>query len=129
MAIFLFNFQKQFAPRVESGEKPQTIRQNRKDGRRPVPGDTVKLYTGLRSSRTRLLRTEIVTECMSVRMDMNAGVIVVDGRELEVFEATRFAQADGFSCKISMLQWFRDQYKTFDFEGFCVRWTPTNNHG
>jgi hypothetical protein len=132
MAIFLFNFKKQFAPAVERGEKTQTIRMNRKDGRRPVPGDTAKLYTGLRTSGVRLLRTQTVTECLSVRMDMGAGVVVLDGRALEVFEATQFAPADGFRSKTSMLEWFRDQYKTRHFEGFCALWTPeaeTNNHG
>jgi hypothetical protein len=129
MSIFLFNFKKQFAPAVESGAKRQTIRRNRKDGRRPVPGDTAKLFTGLRSSSTRLLRAETVTECLHVRMDMDARVIVLDGRALEVFEATRFAQADGFSSMTSMLQWFRDQYQTYDFEGFCVRWNPQESHG
>jgi hypothetical protein len=129
MAAFLFNFQKQFAPKVESGEKRQTIRQNRKDGRRPVPGDTAKLYTGLRSSAVRLLRTEVVTECQSVRMDMDNGLIFVDERQLGFDEADQFAIADGFESALWMRFWFRQQYGTNHFRGFCVRWTPTNNHG
>lgn len=132
MAIFLFNFKKEFAPGVESGEKRQTIRRNRKDGKRPVPGDTAKLFTGLRTRGVRLLRAETVTECMSVRMHIDEGVIVIDGRALSYLERDDFAKADGFATVAEMLLWFRNQHETYDFEGFCVRWTPaaaTNNHG
>lgn len=122
MAIFLLNFKKEFAPRVESGEKRQTIRRNRKDGKRPIPGDTVKCYTGLRTRAARLLRATPVTECLSVRMDMDSDVIVIDGRKLDKDEAHNFAVADGFESVSWMLFWFRDQYKTNYFEGFCVRW-------
>ena len=39
------NFQKQFAPLVESGEKRQTIRAHRKDKRLPAkPGDIIALH-------------------------------------------------------------------------------------
>jgi len=122
MAIFLLNFKKEFASRVESGEKRQTIRRNRKDGRRPQPGDTAKLYTGLRTRDARLLRAAPVAECLAVRMHLLDRVIIVDGRKLEIEEATAFARADGFECFGDLLQWFRDQYQTDDFDGFCVRW-------
>ncbi len=121
MATFLFNFKKQFSPRVESGEKRQTIRHRRKDGRRPVPGDTAKLYTGLRSRGVKLLRTETVTECQHVRMDAVASVIVIDGRRLPWSEVSVFAQKDGFMSAEEMFRWFREQYGTA-FEGFCAKW-------
>lgn len=123
MSTFLFNFKKEFVPAVESGQKCQTIRCKRKDGKRPVIGDTVKLYTGLRSRNTRLLRATPVTECLSVRMHLDDGVIVIDGRKLDIDEATEFAKADGFNSVGEMEQWFIDQYKTYDFEGFCIRWS------
>ena len=122
MAIFLLNFKKEFASRVESGEKRQTIRRNRKDGRRPQPGDTAKLYTGLRTRDARLLRAAPVAECLAVRMHIDDGIIIVDGRKLEIDEATAFARADGFGCVGEMEQWFLKQYQTYDFEGYCVRW-------
>ena len=122
MAIFLLNFKKEFAPRVESGEKRQTIRHNRKDGKRPQPGDTVKAYTGLRTRSARLLRAAPVVELLSVRMHLDDHVIVVGGRKLDVDEAEEFAKADGFACRVDMEFWFYSQYHTYDFEGFCVRW-------
>jgi hypothetical protein len=124
VSIFLFNFKKEFISRVESGEKRQTIRRIRKDKRRPIAGDMVKLYTGLRTRAARLLQAANVVECMSVRMHIDEGVIVIDGRKLEKDEAFAFAKADGFVCIDEMMCWFRDQYGTDDFEGFCVRWNP-----
>jgi hypothetical protein len=122
MTTFLFNFKKEFAPRVESGEKCQTIRRNRKDGRRPVPGDIAKCYTGLRTRAARLLRAAPVVECRSVRMHIDDRVIVVDGWALGVNDAIAFANADGFGTMSEMLLWFRNQYQTDCFEGFCARW-------
>lgn len=128
MSIFLFNFKKEFVPRVESGEKRQTIRRTRKDNRRPRPDDIAKLYTGLRTRSVRLLRTEMVVECMSVRMYYDDRVIVIDGRKLEISEASEFAMADGFESVSQMIGWFKNQGEislsgnTSDFEGFCTRW-------
>ncbi len=70
MSTFLFNFKAQFVPLVESGVKRQTIRQTRKDKRRPVPGDIAALYTGLRTRNTRLLLRAPVVQCCAVRMDI-----------------------------------------------------------
>lgn len=123
MSAFLFNFKKQFASAVESGQKTQTIRCKRKDGKRPAIGDIAKLYTGLRTRSARLLRAAPVTECVSVRMHLDVGLIIVDGRKLDFAEASAFARADGFITPVEMRQWFKNQYKTDDFEGFCVHWS------
>lgn len=128
MSIFLFNFKKEFAPRVESGEKRQTIRRTRKDNRRPRPDDIAKLYTGLRTRSVRLLRTERVVECMGVRMFYDDKVIIIDGRKLEVSDAHEFAVADGFESISQMIGWFKHQGEislsgdSSEFEGFCTRW-------
>lgn len=49
----MFNFKKQFADSVESGEKRQTIRARRKN--RPQVGQTAYLYTGARTKACRKL--------------------------------------------------------------------------
>ena len=126
MATFPFNFQARFADAVRSGAKRQTIRRNRRDGRRPVPGDAAKLYTGLRTRATQLLCQAAVTEVLSVRIDFEDRQIYVDGERLTVSERTAFAQADGFASWPDMLTWFAEQYGSCSenrvFEGFCVRW-------
>lgn len=53
--VFLINFKQQFAEMVESGEKRQTIRRERKGHRQIGKGDHLKLYTGLRTKQCRLL--------------------------------------------------------------------------
>lgn len=122
MATYLLNFKQKFADRVECGDKRQTIRRWRTDGKRMRPGDTLKLYTGLRTRNARLLRTATVESVASVRMDISENVIVVDGDRLDTERAAAFARADGFRCVSEMLDWFKNQYMSNDFEGYYVRW-------
>lgn len=49
-----YNFQKQFAPLVESGQKRQTIRAIGKR-RHARPGESLQLYTGQRTKACRKL--------------------------------------------------------------------------
>ncbi|RZL38719.1 MAG: ASCH domain-containing protein, partial [Rubrivivax sp.] len=111
MATYLFNFKKQFAPAVEDGSKLQTIRQHRKDGKRVQPGDTLKLYTGLRTRGARLLRASQAVSVMGLQLQVPAGQLIVDGRLLDMTEKTAFARADGFASFSAMVDFFRDQYQ------------------
>lgn len=116
-----FNFQKQFAPKVEAREKRQTIRARRKDGRVPRPGDRVKLYTGLRTRGARLLCEGIVSACFPVQIDDDPMPIIAAGVRLNRSSANDFAEMDGFPHATAMVEWFRKTHGA-DFEGFCVRW-------
>ena len=62
----LLGFKKQFAPLVEEGQKRQTIRAKRRDGRNPHAGETLFLYTGLRTKSCRKLG---ISGCKSVPGD------------------------------------------------------------
>lgn len=126
MSGFIFNFRKQFAARVKSGEKLQTIRKSRKDGRKPAPGDTLYLWTGLRTAYAKRLVTRACIECFHVYMDLeslNMRIVVSNGVRLSHGEADSFARLDGFENSMQMLTWFRDTYKEESFNGFCVRWS------
>lgn len=116
---FVFNFQKRFAPKVESGEKRQTIRARRKDGKVPRPGDRARLYTGLRMPCARLLCDGVVTACFPVTIC--DGEIVADGVKLGRPAANDFAHLDGFEHLTAMIEWFENTHGK-SFEGFCVRW-------
>lgn len=124
MARFPFNFKRQFAAAVADGTKRQTIRSNRKDGKRPAPGDIAALYTGLRTRNTQHLRDGVVTTCHAVRIScMGYGELIIDGAALSGEARTAFAQADGFPDWPSMLDFFKIQYGQDTFDGFCVEWT------
>ncbi len=55
-----FNFKKDQAGKVESGDKCATIRPSK----RAKPGDTLQLYTGMRTRKVKLLK---VAKCTEVR--------------------------------------------------------------
>jgi hypothetical protein len=124
---FIFNFKKQFAPKVESGEKRQTIRGVRKDRRFPKLGDTVHAWTGLRTAYARRLAIGRVTSCSRVLLripHLMPWEILIDGVTLDNDQSAAFAQADGFAHSLEMLSWFKSTYGVDEFEGFCVRWEP-----
>ena len=86
-----YNFKKQFAPLVGSGEKRQTVRFPRK--RQTVKGDTLYLYTGMRTSACRKLVDP--TPCTAVLPVMfNDLGMILDGAALQPDQADAFAQAD-----------------------------------
>ena len=67
------NFQEQFAAAVESGEKRQTIRSERK---RPIKvGDTLYLYTGMRTKRCRKLGSAGCVGIEEIRINLISAVI------------------------------------------------------
>jgi len=124
VSIFLFNFKQRFAHKVESGEKRQTIRATRADGRVPRKGDIAKLFTGLRTRNTRLLMAAQVIGCEPVRIDFAGGTLVLGATVLIGARLNQFAKDDGFAGAAEMFDWFRETHGPDDFEGFCVRWDP-----
>lgn len=122
------NFKAQFADDVAHGIKCQTVRAPRKDGRPHCKvGDTIKLYTGMRTKACRLLGQARVTSISTIWMD---GVSMkLDGQHVPSCIHDRdgpmtdneFAQADGFAGFTEMADWFRDVHG-LPFEGVVIRW-------
>ena len=128
------NFQKQFADAVESGKKLQTIRAYRKDKRDPKPGDTLYLYTGMRTKQCRKLGE---VECKDVKhfaltvrgpsgnvnMTLNCGFAFgsLSGGGQFRSRMTRLARADGFASAEEMVKWFEKTHG-LPFEGLLIRW-------
>lgn len=119
MSMPALNFQKQFAPKVESGEKKQTIRANRKDGRDLKPGDTLYLYTGMRTKTCRKLGEAEAKSVHDVKIDERG--TMVDGIRLDPLTLKHFAQADGFSCVKDYLNFFTRTHG-LPFRGKLIRW-------
>ncbi len=125
------NFKAEFADLVEYGEKTQTVRAPRKDGRPHCKrGDTIKLYTGMRTKNCRLLRTGTVSRVVPVRIE--ATEMFLNGQRLpstiysrDQIEQTdnEFAEADGFESFMDMADWFRKTHG-LPFEGVVIYWHP-----
>lgn len=114
------NFKAQFAPAIESGEKRQTIRAPRKDGRDPKPGDTLHLYTGMRTKACRKLGEYRCRSSTPVVIDFNS---VRLGRDCFLLTKARenFARADGFMDWVAMRQWFESVHG-LPFRGLVICW-------
>ena len=116
------NFQKRFAPKVESGEKRQTIRATRKDGKpHAVPGQRLYLYVGQRTAYCRKLGEGICTRTAQVFIT-ESHAIHVGGQLLRTMaEEDAFARADGFADATAMLAWFEKTHG-LPFEGSLIEW-------
>ncbi|TCT34617.1 hypothetical protein [Martelella mediterranea] len=123
------NVQERFADDVEFGIKLQTVRAPRKDGRAHCKvGDTLKLYTGMRTKKCRLLRTATVTGIASVRiegtsMQVNGHYLpsaIYDRDQVEITD-NEFAEADGFKSFMEMADWFAENHG-LPFEGVVIYW-------
>lgn len=118
-----YNFQKQFAPLVESGQKCQTIRKTNKGAK---VGDTAYLYYGQRTKQCRKLGEGTITEirsitilCTGLQQAIGAwvGNIWYEDRALNCL-----AQDDGFESGEAMVAWFADLYG-LPFHGYLHKWT------
>ena len=121
-----YSFKRQFADKVEAGTKRQTIRAPRT--RHARPGETVQLYTGMRTKACRKLGE---AECVAVRrifVDTAADRIeIVSETEPNTLltkwpELAEFARADGFEGWSDMRQFFQTEGGTF--EGVLIQWAP-----
>ncbi len=117
------NFQKRFAAAVESGEKRQTIRAERADGRLPAkPGHIIALYTGMRTKACRKLAEVECIEVVTFRIDRVDGEAEVRVRS-DSADAEAQARADGFESADAMLAWFEETHG-LPFRGLLIRWRP-----
>lgn len=126
MSTFLLNFRAQFAALVEAGTKPHTVRAHRRDGREPLPGDMLHLYTGLRSKSARLLRREPCQYTTELTIQPSAGNvhhILLGGHPLDQRQIEALAVADGFPAAAEFVQFFADTYG-LPFTGLLIGWEP-----
>ena len=110
------NFQEQFVADVESGKKCQTIRAPRK---RPFKvGDTLYLYTGMRTKGCRKLREVRCSRMAHISIYSNC----YEATGIDAAESLdEFAARDGFSSWVKMRDWFRQRYG-LPFEGVLIEW-------
>jgi hypothetical protein len=111
------NFKRRFVAPIESGRKRQTIRKIRK---RPFrTGDTLYLFTGMRTAKCRRLGTH---RCISVHdVTIAHEHIELEGRMLTLKETAELAQADGFASPEEFLDFFRSEHD-LPLVGQLIRW-------
>jgi len=112
------NFQERFATPVQNGQKRQTIRRIWK---RPIKaGDTLYLYTGMRTHKCRCLRKiEICKSTEEIEIRWNLVVFYPIG--YLQWDLNRFAKYDGFNNWIEMRNWFDKKYG-LPFRGVLIEW-------
>lgn len=114
------NFKPQFADLVSSGQKTQTIRQVRKH---PIKvGDSLWLYTGMRTKACRPLADAVVTEVARIEIDFTGGYILVNGKQVGFNAIRRFVKKDGFDSISDFWQFFKKQYNDPIFHGVLIKW-------
>ena len=120
-----YSFKPQFAPLVESGQKCQTIRGNRK--RHALPRGQVQLYTGMRTKQCRHLRTATCLSVEPIRIEP-VNSVTLAGQQLNQQQVNDLAIADGFASADEFVQFFQDNYG-LPFEGVLIKWEEkTDEH-
>ncbi len=118
-----FNFQARFALQVESGEKRQTVRAERKDGRPPCGvGQRLQLYIGMRTKACRKLvdPNPVCRSIQAVRITSD-GTLWIDDHYKPRQAAQWIAIRDGFNGWLEMRQWFADTHG-LPFRGWLISW-------
>ena len=117
------NFQTQFAERVASGAKRQTIRAFRKDKRDPKVGQTLYHFTRMRTKQCRRLGEAVCTYAkpltLSLAGEVGGGqVVAVCGAP---YTSAELARRDGFASIDEMFAWFQRTHG-LPFRGLLIRW-------
>ena len=115
-----FNFSPEHAPKVESGEKLQTIRRTL----RGKVGDRTQLYIAQRTPACRKLRQDdpplVMTDYVGIRPDsLTFGHAAKHPRDID-----ECARMDGFADFATMVAWFKKKYGSPFFTGYLHRWAP-----
>ena len=119
------NFQERFVSAIESGQKTSTIRQKRK---RPIKvGDTLYLYTGLRTPNAQLIGTATCSEVNNCTVDIRRASIHIYRKYGSVLlwqlsHLEKLAEKEGFNDPRDMFIFFKQTYKKDVFTGVQIQW-------
>ena len=115
-----FNFQKEFAAAILSGDKRQTIRRTM----RCKPGAGLQLYTGMRTKTCTKITDAVCTDVWPIILHPHS--VEAGGGWIRADEdLDKFARADGFADFIEMIAWF-DRVHGLPFEGWLHQWIPSD---
>lgn len=125
-----YNFQSQFVDPILSGTKLQTIRQIGKR-RHARPGETLQLYTGMRTNRCyRIITDPVCIAAIPVELRIGRSLLITQitlGESILTRPADleAFARNDGFASLQAMSDYWRASYGEPIFTGLLIAWQPT----
>lgn len=117
-----YNFKGRFAPKVESGAKPHTIRALRRDGRNPKAGQPFIAYQGMRTKHCRLLLRGVITKVQSIAI-LRHGSVRLDDQRLAGAALVALLTDDGFDSYDEFIAFFKDTYG-LPFHGELIHFKP-----
>ena len=113
------NYKKEFALKVESGEKQQTIRAYRKDGRDPKKGDTLYHFIGQRTIACRKLLESICKATLDIIIDKES--LYLESLLMSESAKKTIATLDGFK-NYNEFQGFFEKHYGLPFHGLLITW-------
>src|SRR6476660_5404138 len=118
----LINFSREdFVKAVANGSKHFTIRQLRK---KPVKkGETLQLYTGLRTKQARKLREAVCTNVGDIKIENKRKefLFLLENKPLSLEEVQDISNKVGFDSVEDWIEYFKNKYK-FPFKGQLIEW-------
>jgi hypothetical protein len=115
-----YNFKPEFVDDILTGRKTSTIRAL---GKRPPPkpGETLYLFTGMRTKKCRKLLT---VPCLQVsHIVIKRGGMLIDGKPTDFEQRRLISRADGFAHFHDLANWFGHEHG-LPFSGHLIVWKP-----
>lgn len=107
-------FKPQFVPRILSGRKIHTIREDKNN--RWQPGKKIHMATGVRTKNYNCFKEAVCVAVQSIEITKNK--VYIDGIQLNKQEIKTLAINDGFNGIVDFFKWFNQH-----FYGKIIHWT------
>ena len=122
-----YSFQARFAGSVAAGAKTQTIRRHRRPpARHARVGESIALWTGLRTKEARLIGHASCAGLYPISLRFGLGTVAhvrIGAKQLMGEQLDDFARQDGFQNGRDMSAWFGETYGSLSFDGVLVMWS------
>lgn len=118
-----YSFKARFAPLIRSGAKTQTVRAERK--RHALAGETLQLYTGMRTRSCKLIAKATCVAVSPIRFVFEPQPLIFLHGLQHADEATldHFAQRDGFTGWADLAAfWAKEHPDLTAFSGVLIQW-------
>ena len=118
-----YSFKEQFVAPIQDNVKRQTIRAHRK--RHARPGETLQLYTAMRTKYCTLIGTATCELVVPITIDFSDNSVLIGPNAHRGWASLdELAHKDGFDGWLSMREFWRENHGSISvFSGVLIRWT------